>query len=289
MNREEGSRSKTTRTLARLGLTAGASAVSLLMMLGAAGLAGAHAHPSFGAPYHGTVQLSNSGSMGGCAGSKVVQAAHFKLLTGVGGFEDTAKEAWCASAATPPTIDSVAAASSEFQVSLKVVAPTTASHTVTAKWSIKSSWSEGLTISACALTSVYSWCQQYAQADLYTCAYVYDSTNGSYLYPSSGCTTIQSNYTYNETVCYNVTTCYYYAGGAPGSGSVSGTYTLAVTGGMVATHLYFFEVYVGGFAYASSETYNTTMLSSSAGYAMENVNTNSPPGDYAKLVSVVVT
>ncbi|MFI5418184.1 MAG: hypothetical protein ACHQ2Y_04720 [Candidatus Lutacidiplasmatales archaeon] len=281
-------RSKTSRTWASAGLTASASAVALLMVLGASGLVAAHAHPSFAAPYHGTVAPSNTGSASGCAGSKVVQAAHFKLGTGVGGLQDTAKEAYCASAAAPPYDESFAYATSGVIVSLKVVAPTTASHTVTASLSAKASWSEGLTISACALAAVYSYCYQYAEAYLSVCGLVYDSTNGSYISPST-CSLYQDNYTFNETVCANMTSCSYFSGGAPGSGTTTGSYSVVVTGAMVATHVYYFELEIYADAYALSETYNTTMVSTSAGFANENVNTNSPPGDYVKLTSVVVT
>ncbi|MCI4368908.1 MAG: hypothetical protein L3K09_05035 [Thermoplasmata archaeon] len=271
----------------RAGLTGGTLAVVVVMALGFSGVAAAHAHPAFTAPYKGTVSASNTLGTNGCASAKVVQGAHFKLLTGVGGFEDSAKANWCSAAAIPPITESFAEAVSEFQVGLKVVAPTTGAHSVAAKLSFKDSWSQSLTVSACASTTVYSACYQIAEVYASACGQLYDLTNGSII-SASYCSFYQLNMTYNYSDCFN-NTCSAYGGGGAGSGSGITSGVIMVNGTLISTHVYVLELQVYGFAAVESYSYNTTMVGTSSGAAVINFNTNSPPGNYAKLASVTVT
>jgi hypothetical protein len=206
------------------------------------------------APYSGTtVTPSMSISTSGCGTASLITAPFFHPGSGRGGFSGSAAASGC------PTTGGSGSTYESFSASIPI-AVIPGHDKIVAKWTLHVSGGTSMGIGKCSIpvqnnTSGYSYCSVYASSILSGYAYIYDSTNGTYVATPATYWAGLSNSSSYYIYCYagNCTT---YVYGSPGTFAFHGPLTFVFNAnGLLATHTYVLVTDFYGSQYASENSY----------------------------------
>jgi hypothetical protein len=206
------------------------------------------------APYHGTVFLTNSTGIYGCAKATAWASPHFALKTGTGGLGVRSSSKGCGGpGGTGSETASIA-------VSVLVRFATAGFHRIAESVSVRALETEATVLGHCAPRSTAnSYCTAFANQSIESYAALVDSTNGSALYSSNFLST------YNSSLNYS-----YCSRGSCHSYSVNtqrgslGAITFYVNGSFKSGHKYVLITFVLSAVAASTGAYQSGLTGASA-------------------------
>jgi len=256
-------------------------AVALIMALSPAAAAAGH---TYHAPYTGTVsQTSSYTSVSGCATGALTSPVNWSASTGTFTMAAKSSGKGCGTQLAGVGGNSYGSAEGGLEVAIPIKAATSAAHSISVNWKIHASVSESMTPGTCVTsntTTFFQYCEVFADVSIYGFAYLVDTTNGTYFYPTNYWD--YYNESYNETYCYSGT-CYLSAGSF--AYGALGNVSWFINGTLNKLDSYAIVTYMYVYASSGAEAYTATL---SGGSASASVVLAGGPNK-ATLSSIVVT